>query len=114
MLHKFSYFVPLPNNYRYSFAWNDETGELSGKDADEIKDFVLSAVEYSRIVCKDINGDIPAIDPLKNKAEFCALIGLDNLPVELKPYYPTPDYPGFEGFESAIPGTIKPEINIVY
>lgn len=116
MLHNLRFATPLPGQLRqYAFSWNDETGELSGENAEDIKYWAALAIENGKIHCEDINGEIPATDPLKNKAEFCALIGLERLPDSLKPYYPTRDYPGFVAFDD-VEGTdaVTPEIDIVY
>lgn len=108
--------MPLPGPiHEYLFTWDDDSGELAGKDADEIKDWALLAKENGKILCDDINGDIPATDPLNNKVEFCALIGLDRLPESLKPYYPTCDYPGFVAYDDVgDTDAVTPEITVVY
>lgn len=100
MRHNLCFSSPLPGPMcRFDLAWDDETGELSDENADDIRYWAKVSVENGSILCDDLNGEIPATNPLKNKAEFCALIGFDALPDSLKPFYPTRDYPGFVDFD---------------
>ncbi|MDI1278027.1 hypothetical protein [Methylobacter sp.] len=116
MLHNLRFASPMPGPMRqYVLSWDDETGELSGENADDIKYWAKVSIENGTILCDDLNGEIPAIDPLKNKTEFCALMGLDALPDSLKPFYPTPHYPGFVGFDDVEdPGVITPKAEVLY
>lgn len=116
MRHEFNFKTPLPGPLRqYVFAWDDETGELDGDGADDIRYWAELAVEAGVISCPELNGDIPATDPLRIKAEFCALIGLDRLPAGLKSFYPTRDYPGFVGFDQVDNvSVITPDINVIF
>jgi len=98
MRHKIDFHIAPPNDEHISFLWDDETGELSGDSADFIKEMVSEAMEDGFIICNDINGTIPAISPLKNKTEFAAIIGIENLPEELKKYYPSKSSDGYEAF----------------
>lgn len=115
MLHNLRFSSPLPGLMRqYVLSWNDETGELSGENAEDVKYWAKVSVENGTILCDDINGEIPAIDPLKNKAEFCALMGFDALPDSLKPFYPTRDYPGFVDFDESDEAAIIPKAVVLY
>ncbi len=116
MLHNLRFGTALPNPLRlYTLSWDDETGALIGEHAEDIKYWSKTVIEDGVIPCDAINGEIPATNPLTNKAEFCALIGLDNLPDSLKPFYPTRDYPGFVSFdESEDIGAIIPDASILY
>ena len=98
MRHKIYFHIPQPNDEQISFYWNDDTGELSGDSAAFARLMVSEVMEDGFIICEDINGTIPAIDPLKNKTEFAAIIGIENLPDELKKYYPSKDSKGYEEF----------------
>ncbi len=116
MLHNLHFSSPLPGAMlRYDLAWDDETGELSGENADDIKYWAKVAVENGTILCDDLHGEIPAKNPLKNKAEFCALMGLDALPDSLKPFYLTRDYSGFVDFDDVDdPSVITPKAEVLY
>jgi hypothetical protein len=100
---------------QYALSWDDETGELSGENIDDIKYWAKVCVENGTIPCDDLHGEIPATNPLKNKAELCALIGLDALPDSLKPFYPTREYPGFIDFDDVDdPSVITPKVEVLY
>ncbi len=102
MRHKIDFHIPQPNDKHVSFFWDDETGEITGDSADYLKESASCAIDDGFIICEDINGTIPATDPINNKTEFAALIGLDNLPDELKKYYPSKTSKGYEKFSDAI------------
>ena len=115
MRHNLRFSSPLPGLMRqYVLSWDDETGELSGENADDVKYWATVSVENGTIPCHDINGEIPATDPLKNKAEFCALMGFELLPDSLKPFYPTRDYPGFVDFDESDEAAIIPKAVVLY
>lgn len=115
MRHNLLFNLPLPGPMlRYALSWDDETGELTGENASDVKTLAVLAMDEGVIHCDELGGDIPATDPLKVKAEFCALIGLDNLPDSLKSFFPTRDYPGFVAFDSVESGVFTPEIDVVY
>ncbi len=116
MLHNLRFSSPLPGLMRqYVLSWNDETGELSGENAEDVKYWAKVSVENGSILCDNLHGEIPAIKPLKNKAEFCALIGFDGLPDSLKPFYPTRDYPGFVDFDEVDDSSvITPKVEVLY
>ena len=98
MYHKIDFHIPPPNDEHISFFWDDNTGDIIGESAAFIKESSACAIDDGFIICEDINGTIPATDPINNVTEFAALIGLDNLPEELKKYYPSKDSKGYEEF----------------
>ena len=115
MRHNLTFNLPLPGPMlRYALSWDDETGELTGENAQDVKDWAVLALEEGVIHCDELGGDIPATDPLKVKAEFCALIGRDLLPDSLKAFFPTREYPGFVAFDSVESDVFTPEIDVVY
>jgi hypothetical protein len=116
MRHNLSFSTPLPGPMRqYDLSWDDETGELLGENAADIKYWATVSVENGTIPCYDINGEIPATNPLKIKAEFCALLGLDQLPDSLKSFYPTRNYPSFVDFDETDDSSlVTPEAETLY
>ena len=100
MNHKIYFHIPPPTDEQVSFYWDDETGELSGDSVIFARLTVSEAIEDGFIICTDINGTIPAINPLKNKTEFAAIIGVENLPDELKKYYPSKKSKGYKEFSA--------------
>lgn len=115
MRHNLLFNLPLPGPMlRYALSWDDETGELTGEHAQDVMDWATLAREEGVIHCDELGGDIPATDPLKVKAEFCALIGRDRLPDSLKAFYPTRDYPGFVAFDDVEAGVFTPDIDVVF
>lgn len=115
MRHKFDFYSPPPGEVlHFSFSWDDETGELSGDGVDVVRQWADEAVGAGTIVCADIEGEIPATDPLRVKAEFCALVGREVLPEALKPFYPTVEYPGFVAFSDVEADVVSPDIEVIY
>ena len=100
MLHRIDFHIPLPNDDHVLFFWDDKTGDITGQSAAFIKESAACAIDDGFIICEAINGTIPATDPINNKTEFAALIGLDNLPDELKKYYPSKTSKGYEEFSN--------------
>lgn len=71
------------------FAWDDETGEVTGRDAARVKAMADDALRNGTIGCKPIPSCIDATDPLRNRTEFAALLGdLWKLPSDLDAAYP--------------------------
>jgi len=103
MLHKIDFHIPPPNDEHVSFFWDDKTGDITGESAAFIKESAACAIDDGFIICEAINGTIPATDPLNNKTEFSALVGLDNLQNELKKYYPSKLSEGYEEFSPDTP-----------
>jgi hypothetical protein len=99
MHHKIDFYSPQPGTEHYRMEWDDQTGAVTGESAEIIKQWAKFVLENGGIACDELNGEIPATDPLKNKSEFAALIGFDNLPDSLKPFYPSSEYPGFVSFD---------------
>ncbi|MDR3352307.1 MAG: hypothetical protein LBO00_04725 [Zoogloeaceae bacterium] len=89
MLHHFN--CPPRDNYRewsrdYSlvFDWDDETGEVTGRDAD----FVLGCFKDGSVSAHPIPWGWK-LTSTKNKTDMAAVIGFDNeLPDVLKGHYP--------------------------
>jgi hypothetical protein len=99
MRYEFNFCLPLPGHAeRLSVCWDDETGELVGENLDIVKSWADEAKTDGFIKCERLAGQIPATDPLRIKSEFCALIGYEQLSDDLKKFYPTFEYPGFERF----------------
>ncbi|WP_434147951.1 hypothetical protein ACR2R6_02250 [Methylocaldum gracile subsp. desertum] len=73
-----------------SFAWDDETGELSGPDAAAVEALARQAVQDGAVPLHPEPGRYPIRNPLQNPAELAALLGYWwQLPPELLQHYPT-------------------------
>ncbi|WKJ88590.1 hypothetical protein QZJ86_11190 [Methylomonas montana] len=116
MRYEFDFCLPLPDpSLRLTFWWDDKTGELCGENAEIVAAWADEAKENGFIYCGPLAGHIPATNPLHVKAEFCALIGYEQLPDSLKSAYPSRNYPGFERFDDmVIPDAINPKIDVQY
>jgi hypothetical protein len=72
-----------------SFAWDDETGELSGPDAAVVEALARQAVQDGAVPLHPEPGRYPVQNPLRNPAELAALLGYWwQLPPELQRHYP--------------------------
>lgn len=91
---KFQSILPLPIK-QYDFTWDDESGSLTGEGSGDVKDWSIIVLNNGYIDCPEINGRIKAINPLKNINEFSAMIGFDNLPESLKPFFPDINYKNY-------------------
>lgn len=74
------------------FDWDEETGEITGRDAEYIK---KCAVPNSSTDCGCFKY-IMSEEPLKNKTDMAAILGYNGgihyqLPDDLAPYYPKPE-----------------------
>lgn len=91
------------------FSWDDETGEVRGRDADRVKAMAEEALRYGTISCHPIPSCIDATDPLRNRTEFAALLGYAwNLPPDLVAAYPViedSEPHGLDGF---------PDVTVTY
>ncbi|PPD36791.1 MAG: hypothetical protein CTY18_03120 [Methylomonas sp.] len=96
---KFQSILPLPIR-QYDFVWDDASGILSGSAIDDVKDWSMIVLSQGFIDCPEIGGLIPAFNPLKNINEFSAMIGFDNLPDSLRPFFPDINYPGFSSYSA--------------
>jgi hypothetical protein len=106
MYHELTLITPGHSGEQYNFGWDDETGELSGQDADWAKTMVASAIEDRRIACQ--GGTIPVTDPLHNKTQFAGIFGRDSAPDEITRWRPNEHTPGFVPYEK-VPGAITLE-----
>lgn len=83
---------PLSINDGYrplEFSWDENTGELAGRDADYVKVLASQGVVSAHPVPHDY---ALSAEPLKNKTDMAAILGYEyRLPEDLAPFYPQLD-----------------------
>lgn len=108
MYHNLTIRTPGYGSVQYSFAWDDETGELSGQDVAWAKTMVAEAIEDGRIACRGGIGTIPITDPLHDKTQFAGIFGWDGAPDEITRWRPNENSPGFVPCEK-VSGALTPD-----
>lgn len=71
------------------FKWDDETGELDGRDAARVRELVEGAIAEGWAPIEPGPSSFPITDPLHNLAELAAVLGARHrLPEWLREHYP--------------------------
>ncbi|MDR0578616.1 MAG: hypothetical protein LBI87_14075 [Candidatus Accumulibacter sp.] len=85
------------------FDWDDETGEVSGPDAD----YILKAFRYGYVHLHPIPSGGRKLTSTKDIVDLAAVVGdVHVLPPGLEEHYPDPELDDFDGYVRDVVGQV--------